>query len=171
MKKKRDILTCEDIGNLQNINRGMVKEYLTWGEQNLADCLQTKRDIEKKSSSLFLSYMIAFMALIFMKLQFSISFFHIPPVFFGISLICLLFSMNFSAYGTLGKNPRSWLYKNTDYNYLIINEDNDAYIYAYRLHELVKTIEISDKSNYYKMKLIQVSLVSATFGLIGLFFL
>ena len=168
--KEKDILTMDEIDKLENINSDMVNKYLKWGEQHLADCLQTKIDIEKKSLGLFLSYTINFITLIFMNLQFNINFFYIPQLCFAIGLICLLLSMNFCCYGTLGKNPSCWLNKSIDYNYLIINKADEVYIIAYRVRELVNRIKVSDKSNNYKMKLIQASLVAGALGLIGLFF-
>jgi len=157
------ILTTDDIRKLDNLNEEMIKEYCRLGEERLKDCLDTKKQLEQKSFILLGGYITISLALFHISMQPTIDIsYGISACFLLIGIIFLLWSIKFSTYGNLGKNPKYWL---QDKKYLILPNDHNKYIYAYNLVNLMERIEYSKKRNEKKRAKIIIAIYAGFFSL------
>lgn len=157
------ILTSKNIRKFSNLNEEMIKEYCRLGEENLRDCLATKKQIEQKSFILLTAYITISIAL------FGYMFSHYSTIVFlsacclCVGIILLLISIKFSNYGCLGRNTEDWL---NGKEYITITKENQAFIFSDNLIDLANKINQSDKSNNAKIKKVTQAIywgIAATF--------
>jgi len=147
------ILTEDEIQSLYpNINKDIVLKGLAQAEDRLKDCLTTKKELEKRTFVILSLYVIV------QLVTFSVSeFSHINPSVFMLTFgsILLLLSLKSSNYGALGRLPIVWLRKD------VLDGSDEVYVLtlAHILHRCTKQIKVSLKSNKYKSRLLDASIL------------
>ncbi len=155
------MLSKEDIKNITKFNLSSLQEGLRQAEQRLNDCFNKKENLEKKAFTL-----------LSMFLSFATALFSVPKILnvqevaiywatiltglcFLTGAIFLFKSLKALDYGTLGRYPDTWLQQG------ILDGDDDmkAYVLANVLYDYQRSIDVSDKSNDKKIKLVDKGII------------
>lgn len=165
---KKEMMSLDEIENCKNINENIVKEALDQVKERLRDLRDSKNNIEQKAFLLFNGSILLLVAEVsganivrntypdaFVALKIMI-----PCLIIGVFLLAL--SMVGYKLGAFGSEPKSWLQEGT------INGKNLhlKVLLAYQVFQFKNKIELTEKSNFLKVRLIQLAIILNLIGVI-----
>ena len=155
------MLNKEDIKNIAKFNLSSLQEGLRQAEQRLNDSFKKKENLERKAFTLF-SMFLSFATALFSApkiLGVEQAVIYWAAILTGLTFLsgAIFLSRSLKAldYGTLGRYPDTWLQKGV----LDGDDEMKAYVLANVLYDYQKSIEVSDKSNQKKIKLVDKGII------------
>ncbi len=146
VNNNKNILSLKDIKNIEGINENAVKFYLKLVEERFKDTMDTKKQIEQKTSVLLGAYLAGAIALFGIAQSSNLHniFFNITATILFVGSIPLFLSLKTTGYGTVGRHPSDLL--KTSY-YITIKESHMPKIYVNIMHNYIKRIDTNIDKN------------------------
>jgi hypothetical protein len=161
LETAKNILSKNDIYNLEDFEESLVDSGLKESEKMLEDSLKTKQGLEDKATGLFkaqlsiISILITIINAKIFEVPTSImGIIWLPILFLFIGLIGSLFCLQVNDYGSLGKHPDFFLKKEI----FETKEENFKFLKAYMLFDYTARINISIDSNKQKASYLKLAI-------------